>query len=79
MHNIRFDFVCQRHVPLYEHLCNQYLDRTELNISIGAESDPQTTTRYFIEAFATQAQLEALADDIASDFFTVGLVTQHSY
>ncbi|WP_182722869.1 NiFe hydrogenase [Shewanella sp. SR43-8] len=79
MHNIRFDFVCQRHVPLYEHLCNQYLDRTELNISIGAESDPQTsTTRYFIEAFATQAQLEALADDIASDFLlSVWLLNTH--
>jgi len=79
MHNIRFDFVCQRHVPLYEHLCNQYLDRTELSISIGTESDPQTsTTRYFIEAFATQAQLEALADDIASDFLlSVWLLNTH--
>ncbi|MGX9460957.1 NiFe hydrogenase [Shewanella sp. A14] len=69
MHNIRFDFVCQRPVPLYEHLCNQYLNRRELNISIGTESNPQTNTIcYFIEAFATQAELETLADDIASDF-----------
>ncbi|AZG73184.1 NiFe hydrogenase [Shewanella livingstonensis] len=79
MHNIRFDFVCQRHVPLYEQLCHQYLNRTELNISIGAESDPQTSQiRYFIEAFATQAQLEALADNIASDFLlSVWLLHTH--
>jgi len=69
MHNIRFDFVCQRPVPLYKHLCNQYLNRSELNISIGAETDPNTSTiSYFIEAFATQPQLESLADDIANDF-----------
>jgi hypothetical protein len=79
MHNIRFDFVCQRHVPLYEHLCNQYLERNEFNISIGAESEPQTSKiRYFIEAFATQAQLEALADEIASDFLlSVWLLDTH--
>jgi hypothetical protein len=78
-HNIRFDFVCQCPVLLYEHLCNQYLDRSELNISIGAETDPQTSTvRYFIEAFATQGQLEKLADDIASDFLlSVWLLDTH--
>ncbi|MBB1438549.1 NiFe hydrogenase [Shewanella sp. SG41-4] len=79
MHNIRFDFICQRHVPLYEHLCNQYLERSEFNISIGAETEPQTSKiRYFIEAFATQAQLEALADEIASDFLlSVWLLETH--
>ncbi|WP_137227227.1 hypothetical protein [Shewanella sp. MEBiC00475] len=79
MHNIRFDFICQRPVPLYEYLCNQYLDRTELNISIGSELYPQTSKiRYFIEAFATQAQLEELADDIASDFLlSVWLLDTH--
>ena len=79
MHNIRFDFVCQRHVPLYEHLCNQYLERSEFNISIGAESELQTSKiRYFIEAFAPQAQLESLADDIASDFLlSVWLLDTH--
>jgi hypothetical protein len=79
MHNIRFDFVCQRPVPLYEHLCNQYLDRSELNISIGKVSDPKTDhIRYFIEAFATQAELEAFADDIANDFLlSVWLLDTH--
>ena len=69
MHNIRFDFVCQRPVPLYEHLCNHYLTRTALAISIGCEPQQEDgAVCYFIEAYAQQAQLESLADDIASDF-----------
>lgn len=69
MKNIRFDFTCSRQVPLYAHLCNQYLNYDELNISIGCESQndfgPQT---YFIEAQGEQTQLEKLADAIAADF-----------
>ncbi|GGQ07298.1 NiFe hydrogenase [Shewanella litoralis] len=69
MHNIRFDFVCQRPVPLYAHLCNDYLQRTELAISIGMEHRQDSGgICYFIEACAQQAELETLADDIASDF-----------
>ncbi|GGP76029.1 NiFe hydrogenase [Shewanella ulleungensis] len=69
MHNIRFDFICQRPVPLYKHLCNEYLQRTELAISIGIEHQQNNDTIcYFIEACAQQAELEALADDIANDF-----------
>lgn len=69
MHNIRFDFVCQRSVPLYEHLCNQYLQRKQCSITIGIEHQHDTGAMcYFIEAYAQQAQLEALADDIAADF-----------
>ncbi|MGB6137064.1 MAG: NiFe hydrogenase [Shewanella sp.] len=68
-HNIRFNFVCQKPVPLYAHLCNQYLHLDKLNISIGRESNVDTgAVCYFIEACAPQAELEQLADDIAADF-----------
>ena len=75
---IRFDFTCSRQVPLYAHLCNQYLNYDELNISIGCDGQhssgqysgqhdfgPQS---YFIEAQGEQNQLEQLADAIAADF-----------
>ena len=69
MKNIRFDFTCSRQVPLYAHLCNQYLNYDALNISIGCDNHndfgPQT---YFIEAQGEQAPLEQLADAIAADF-----------
>ena len=69
MKNIRFDFTCSRRVPLYAHLCNQYLNYDALNISIGCDKQhhfgPYT---YFIEAQGEQAQLEQLADAIAQDF-----------
>lgn len=79
MKNIRFDFTCSRQVPLYAHLCNQYLNYDELNISIGCDGQhssgqysagqhdfgPQS---YFIEAQGEQNQLEQLADAIAADF-----------
>ncbi|GGP57851.1 NiFe hydrogenase assembly chaperone HyaE [Shewanella saliphila] len=68
-HTIRFNFVCQRPVPLYAHLCNQYLHLDKLNISIGREQNADTgAICYFIEASAPQAELEQLADDIAADF-----------
>ncbi|MCT8857456.1 NiFe hydrogenase [Shewanella xiamenensis] len=69
MKNIRFDFTCSRQVPLYAHLCNEYLNYDALNISIGCDNHndfgPQT---YFIEAQGEQAPLEQLADAIAADF-----------
>ncbi|MCL1104560.1 NiFe hydrogenase [Shewanella algicola] len=68
-HTIRFNFVCQRPVPLYTHLCNQYLHLDKLNISIGREQNADTgAICYFIEACAPQAELEELADNIAEDF-----------
>ncbi|MEL4281720.1 MULTISPECIES: NiFe hydrogenase [Shewanella] len=69
MKHIRFEFTCSRQVPLYAHLCNQYLNYDALNISIGCDSQndfgPQI---YFIEAQGEQTQLEQLADAIAADF-----------
>ncbi|WP_394229469.1 Kae1-like domain-containing protein [Shewanella colwelliana] len=60
---IKFEFTCSRQVPLYAHLCNQYLNYAELNINIGYQQGC-----YFIEAEGKQSQLEILADAIAQDF-----------
>lgn len=69
MKNIRFDFTCSRQVPLYAHLCNQYLNYDALNISIGCDNQAGFGPKiYFIEAQGKQAQLEQLADAIAADF-----------
>ncbi|PIW59577.1 NiFe hydrogenase [Shewanella sp. CG12_big_fil_rev_8_21_14_0_65_47_15] len=74
MKNIRFDFTCSRQVPLYAHLCNQYLNYDALNINIGCDAqhhlgqDDFGPITYFIEAKGEQAQLEQLADAIAADF-----------
>ncbi|MCL1060066.1 NiFe hydrogenase [Shewanella gelidimarina] len=63
MKNIRFEFDCQREVPFYGHLCNQYLLNDQYDVTIG-----QTGNRYFIEAKGEQPELEQLADAIAEDF-----------
>lgn len=63
MKNIRFEFDCQREVPFYGHLCNQYLLNEQYDVNIG-----QNGHRYFIEAQGEQADLECLADAIAEDF-----------
>lgn len=69
MKNIRFDFTCSRQVPLYAHLCNQYLNYYALNISIGCDGLHDFGQHsYFIEAQGEQTQLEQLADAIAADF-----------
>jgi hypothetical protein len=69
MKNIRFDFTCSRQVPLYAHLCNQYLNYDALNISIGCDGQHDFGQHsYFIEAQGEQTQLEQLADAIAADF-----------
>ncbi|MGL5048658.1 MAG: NiFe hydrogenase, partial [Shewanella sp.] len=69
MKNIRFDFTCSRQVPLYAHLCNQYLNYDALNISIGCDGQDEFGQQsYFIEAQGEQTQLEQLADAIAADF-----------
>ena len=69
MKNIRFDFTCSRQVPLYAHLCNQYLNYDALNISIGCDGQQDFGQHsYFIEAQGEQTQLEQLADAIAADF-----------
>ncbi|WAL77224.1 NiFe hydrogenase [Shewanella sp. DAU305] len=69
MKNIRFDFTCSRQVPLYTHLCNQYLNYDALNISIGCDGQQDFGQHsYFIEAQGEQTQLEQLADAIAADF-----------
>lgn len=69
MKNIRFDFTCSRQVPLYAHLCNQYLNYDALNITIGCDNQNHFGSQtYFIEAQGEQAQLEQLADAIAADF-----------
>lgn len=60
---IRFEFTCSRPVPLYAHLCNQYLNYAELTIKVGYQKGC-----YFIEAEGKQPQLETLADAIAHDF-----------
>lgn len=63
MKNIRFEFDCQREVPFYGHLCNQYLLNEQYDVTIG-----QTGSNYFIEAKGEQPELERLADAIAEDF-----------
>ncbi|MFT5790052.1 MAG: hypothetical protein ACI8SJ_002181 [Shewanella sp.] len=63
MKNIRFEFDCQREVPFYGHLCNQYLLNDQYDVTIG-----QTGNNYFIEAKGDQPALEQLADAIAEDF-----------
>ncbi|MCL1048216.1 NiFe hydrogenase [Shewanella abyssi] len=63
MKNIRFEFDCQREVPFYGHLCNQYLLNDQYDVTIG-----QTGNNYFIEAKGEQPALEQLADAIAEDF-----------
>ncbi|MDR9767267.1 NiFe hydrogenase [Shewanella baltica] len=69
MKDIRFDFTCSRQVPLYAHLCNQYLNYDALNISIGCDGQQDFGQHsYFIEAQGGQTQLEQLADAIAADF-----------
>lgn len=74
MKNIKFDFTCSRQVPLYAHLCNQYLNYDVLNIHIGCDAphhfsqDDLGPITYFIEAKGEQVQLEQLADAIAADF-----------
>lgn len=69
MKNIRFDFTCSRQVPLYAHLCNQYLNYDALNITIGCDNQNHFGSQtYFIEAQGEQTQLEQLADAIAADF-----------
>ncbi|MEI6859235.1 MAG: NiFe hydrogenase [Shewanella sp.] len=63
MRNIKFEFSCSRPVPLYAHLCNQYLHRGSLDIKIGFHN-----LTYFIEAKGDLHSLEVLADSIAQDF-----------
>lgn len=63
MKNIRFEFTCSRQVPLYAHLCNQYLNHDQLNITVGYKEQV-----YFIEAEGKLKELESLADAIAQDF-----------
>ncbi len=63
MKNIRFEFTCSRQVPLYAHLCNQYLNHDQLNITVGYQEQV-----YFIEAQGELKELESLADAIAQDF-----------
>ncbi|MBE7215207.1 NiFe hydrogenase [Shewanella benthica] len=63
MKNIRFEFTCSRQVPLYAHLCNQYLNHDQLDITVGYQKQV-----YFIEALGELKQLESLADAIAQDF-----------
>ncbi|MGS0824302.1 Kae1-like domain-containing protein [Shewanella sp. 0m-8] len=63
MKNIRFEFNCTREVPFYGHLCNQYLQNDQYDVTIGKHDN-----LYYIEAQGEQAQLEQLADAIAQDF-----------
>ncbi|MGS0680716.1 Kae1-like domain-containing protein [Shewanella sp. 125m-7] len=63
MKNIRFEFKCTREVPFYGHLCNQYLQNEQYDVTIGKNDN-----LYYIEAQGEQAQLEQLADAIAQDF-----------
>ncbi len=63
INTISFEFSCSRPVPLYAHLCNQYLKRESFDIHIRHQAGC-----YFIEAEGEQAGLERLADDIAADF-----------
>ena len=63
MKTIKFEFTCSRQVPLYAHLCNQYLNYNALNINISYQQGC-----YAIEADGEQADLESLADAIADDF-----------
>ncbi|GIU11084.1 MULTISPECIES: NiFe hydrogenase [unclassified Shewanella] len=63
MKNIRFEFNCTRDVPFYAHLCNQYLQNDQYDVTIGKNDN-----LYYIEAKGEQAQLETLADAIANDF-----------
>ncbi|MEC4725374.1 NiFe hydrogenase [Shewanella sp. D64] len=63
MRNIRFEFTCSRPVPLYAHLCNQYLKSHELEITVGLSK-----FTYFIEARGDLKSLGQLADQIAQDF-----------
>ncbi|WOT03673.1 Kae1-like domain-containing protein [Shewanella youngdeokensis] len=63
MKNIRFEFNCQREVPFYGHLCNQYLLNEQYDVTIG-----QSGNNYFIDAKGVQSDLERLADAIAEDF-----------
>lgn len=60
---IKFDFTCAKQVPFYAHLCNEYLKKDSLNISVGEQDNG-----YFIEAEGEQPELEKLADEIAADF-----------
>lgn len=66
-HYIQFEFVCIKPVPLYEYLCQQFAKTSLLPINYGIINEPKTV-RYILEAYAEQAQLEALADDIAHQF-----------
>ncbi len=63
MKMIKFEFTCSRPVALYAHLCNQYLNHRELDITVGFLDNA-----YFIEAEGHLHQLEELADAIAHDF-----------
>lgn len=63
MKNIRFEFNCTRDVPFYAHLCNQYLQNEQYDVTIGKQDH-----LYYIEAQGEQPQLEQLADAIANDF-----------
>ncbi|MCG9739028.1 NiFe hydrogenase [Shewanella insulae] len=63
MKTIKFEFTCSRQVPLYAHLCNEYLNYANLNIHVGHQDGA-----YFIEAEGKQSELETLADAIAQDF-----------
>lgn len=63
MRMIRFEFTCSRPVPLYAHLCNQYLQLGTLDIKIGFHD-----LTYFIEAEGDLKSLGDLADKIAQDF-----------
>ncbi|QFU22565.1 NiFe hydrogenase [Shewanella eurypsychrophilus] len=63
MKMIKFEFTCSRPVALYAHLCNQYLNHSELDITVGCIKNC-----YFIEAQGQIQQLEDLADAIAHDF-----------
>ncbi|MCW3173796.1 NiFe hydrogenase [Shewanella subflava] len=67
-HIIQFEFICLKSVPLYEHLCQLYARSTEISINFGIVTDEQQHVHYFIEAYAEQAELEHLADNIAADF-----------
>ncbi|QIR15397.1 NiFe hydrogenase [Shewanella aestuarii] len=67
-HCIQFEFICSQPVALYGHLCHQYVDRKAIDIRAAQFTDEQHNTHYLLEAFAEQAQLEQLAEEIAEDF-----------
>ncbi|MBR9728031.1 NiFe hydrogenase [Shewanella intestini] len=68
MHHIQFEFICSQPVPLYGHLCQEYIARHVFNISASQFTGEEHNTHYVIEATGSQAELETLAEDIAEHF-----------